>query len=83
MVLERVQGGLIGQTLSSFGILGLYITVVLAIGRFLRLTTHNMRMRIQFEDLPTTKRLVTLCQVGHPPFHPLQAIRRRSAWHDV
>lgn len=62
-VLERVQGGLIGQTLSSFGILGLYITVVLAIGRFLRLTTHNMRMRIQYEDLPTTKRLVTLCQV--------------------
>ena len=65
-ILERVQGGLIGQTLSSFGILGLYITVVLAIGRFLRLTTQNMRMRIQYEDLPTTKRLVTLCQVHFP-----------------
>ena len=62
-VLERVQGGLIGQTLSSFGIIGLYITVVLAIGRFLRFSTRNMRMRIQYEDLPTTKRLVTMCQV--------------------
>lgn len=62
-MLERVQGGLIGQTLSSFGIIGLYITVVLAIGRFLRFSTRNMRMRIQYEDLPTTKRLVTMCQV--------------------
>lgn len=63
-ILERVQGGLIGQTLSSFGIIGLYITVVLAIGRFLRFSTRNMRMRIQYEDLPTTKRLVTMCQVS-------------------
>lgn len=76
-VLERVQGGLIGQTLSSFGIIGLYITVVLAIGRFLRFSTRNMRMRIQYEDLPTTKRLVTMCQVRlysfwiGPPFPPL------------
>jgi len=62
VVLERVQGGLIGQTLSSFGIIGLYITVVLAIGRFLRFSSRNMRMRIQYEDLPTTKRLVTMCQ---------------------
>ena len=42
-MLERVQGGLIGQTLSSFGILGLYFTVVLGIGRFLRLSSKNMR----------------------------------------
>jgi hypothetical protein len=61
-----VQGGLIGQTLSSFGIIGLYITVVLAIGRFLRFSSRNMRMRIQYEDLPTTKRLVTMCQVPPP-----------------
>lgn len=62
-VLERVQGGIIGQTLSSFGITGLYITFVFGIGRFLRFSTQNARMRIQYEDLPTTQRLVALCQV--------------------
>ncbi|CAL8464921.1 g4456 [Coccomyxa elongata] len=61
-VLERVQGGIIGQTLSSFGITGLYITFVFGIGRFLRFSTQNARMRIQYEDLPTTQRLVALCQ---------------------
>ena len=62
-VLERVQGGIIGQTLSSFGITGLYFTFVFGIGRFLRFSTQNRRMRIPYEDLPTTKRLVALCQV--------------------
>jgi hypothetical protein len=32
-VLERVQGGLIGQTLSKYGIAGLYTIVVLSVGR--------------------------------------------------
>ena len=63
MLLERVQGGIIGQTLSSFGITGLYITFVFGIGRFLRFSTQHARMRIPFEDLPTTKRLIALCQV--------------------
>ena len=68
-LLERVQGGIIGQTLSSFGITGLYITFVFGIGRFLRFSTQHARMRIPFEDLPTTKRLIALCQVWrHPEF---------------
>lgn len=61
-VLERVQTGFLGQTLSSFGITGLYITFVFGIGRFLRLAATNSRMRIMYEDLPTTKRLIALCQ---------------------
>lgn len=65
-LLERVQGGFIGQTLSSFGITGLYITFVFGIGRFLRFSTQHARMRIPFEDLPTTKRLVALCQACTP-----------------
>lgn len=36
-VLEPVQAGLLGTTLSHFGITGLYLTFVLALGRFLRL----------------------------------------------
>lgn len=61
-VLERVQTGFLGQTLSSFGITGLYITFVFGFGRFLRLAATNSRMRIMYEDLPTTKRLIALCQ---------------------
>lgn len=61
-ILERVQGGLLGETLSSFGITGLYITVVYAVGRLLRLSMSNLRTRIMYEDLPNTKRLVALCE---------------------
>ena len=61
-----MQGGIIGQTLSSFGITGLYITFVFGIGRFLRFSTQHARMRIPFEDLPTTKRLIALCQAWLP-----------------
>ena len=64
-----MQGGIIGQTLSSFGITGLYITFVFGIGRFLRFSTQHARMRIPFEDLPTTKRLIALCQVQTSAVH--------------
>ncbi len=61
-VLERVQSGLLGATLSSFGITGLYITFVYGIGRFLRLWLTNIRLKIPYEDFASTKRLVALCQ---------------------
>lgn len=62
LLLDRVQSGLLGATLSSFGITGLYVTVVYGVGRFLRLSVTNMRLRIPTEDLPSTTRLVALCQ---------------------
>ena len=76
-LLERVQGGIIGQTLSSFGITGLYITFVFGIGRFLRFSTQHARMRIPFEDLPTTKRLIALCQVWRHPGYRAPHIQGR------
>ena len=39
-----------------------YFTFVFALGRFLRLSVSNMRLRIPTEDLPSTRRLVALCQ---------------------
>ena len=78
-LLERVQGGIIGQTLSSFGITGLYITFVFGIGRFLRFSTQHARMRIPFEDLPTTQRLIALCQARTSALHPCPYAR---ALHD-
>eukprot|EP00775_Hariotina_reticulata_P007362 gene7362-7573_t len=62
VVLERVQSGLLGAALSAFGITGLYFSVVFGIGRFLRLTVSNIRLRIAYEDFPSTKRLVALVQ---------------------
>ena len=60
LLLERVQGGVLGATLNKYGVLGLYSVVVLGIGRFIRLAVTNLRMRIIYEDLPTTKRLNAL-----------------------
>jgi hypothetical protein len=62
VLLDRVQGGIIGATINKFGVVGLYTVFVYGIGRFLRLSVTNLRMRIPFEDLPTTRRLVILCQ---------------------
>lgn len=60
-VVEQVQSGLLGETLSSVGITGLYFTLVFGLGRFLRLSNNNMRMRIPFQDLPDVEHLWTLC----------------------
>lgn len=49
---------------------------VYGIGRFLRLSVSNLRMRIPFEDLPNTRRLVALCQVREWPGGGLEAIIR-------
>lgn len=77
-MLERVQGGLIGQALSKYGIIGLYTVVVYGIGRFLRLSVTNIRMRIPYEDLPSTRRLDSLCQVRTADRPPLRSGPRRS-----
>ena len=42
---------------------GLYLTFVYGLGRFLRLSVSNLRLTIPYEELPSTRRLVTLCQV--------------------
>ena len=61
-IVDKVQAGIIGATLTKFGVIGLYTVFVYGIGRFLRLSITNLRMRIPYEDLPTTRRLVALCQ---------------------
>jgi hypothetical protein len=61
VAIERVQSGLLGETLSSVGITGLYVTLVFGLGRFLRLGLTNIRMRIPYQDLPNVAHLTTLC----------------------
>lgn len=56
VVLLWVTEGLLGETLSKSSIWGLYITFVLAVGRFIRLQCSDLRMRIPFENLPSCDR---------------------------
>ncbi|XP_057960873.1 piezo-type mechanosensitive ion channel homolog [Malania oleifera] len=62
IVSEETPQGILGETLSKFSIWGLYITFVLAVGRFIRLQCSDLRMRIPFENLPSCDRLLALCE---------------------
>ncbi|CAH1780572.1 unnamed protein product [Owenia fusiformis] len=46
--------------LSSYGIVGLYISVVVVIGRFVRLFVTGKSYAIMFEELPNVERVYTL-----------------------
>lgn len=63
-VVQKVISGLIGRTLSSFGIVGLYSVFVYGVGRFLRLSLSSLHQRIPFRYLPNCRRLVALVQVS-------------------
>ncbi|GFY98768.1 hypothetical protein Acr_13g0001690 [Actinidia rufa] len=60
-VSEETPQGLLGETLSKFSIWGLYITFVLAVGRFISLQCSDLRMRIPFDYLPCD-RLIVICE---------------------
>lgn len=62
VVCEETPQGILGDTLSHFSIWGLYITFVLAVGRFFRLQCADLRMRIPFENLPSCDRLLAICE---------------------
>ncbi|XP_016650977.1 PREDICTED: piezo-type mechanosensitive ion channel homolog [Prunus mume] len=53
---------ILGDTLSKFSIWGLYITFVLAVGRFIRLQCSDLRMRIPHENLPSCDRFIAICE---------------------
>ncbi|XP_017252550.1 piezo-type mechanosensitive ion channel homolog isoform X2 [Daucus carota subsp. sativus] len=62
IISEETPQGFLGETLSKFSIWGLYITFVLAVGRFIRLQCSDLRMRIPFENLPSCDRLIAFCE---------------------
>ncbi|WOH04528.1 hypothetical protein DCAR_0623937 [Daucus carota subsp. sativus] len=62
IVSEETPQGIIGETLSKFSIWSLYITFVLAVGRFIRLQCSDLRMRIPYENLPSCDRLLAICE---------------------
>ncbi|KAK1294370.1 hypothetical protein QJS10_CPA16g01436 [Acorus calamus] len=62
IVSEETPQGFLGETLSKFSIWSLYITFVLAVGRFIRLQCADLRMRIPYENLPSCDRLLAICE---------------------
>ena len=48
-VLDRVQAGVVGAALSSFGVGGLYLTFVLGAARFVRFSTRNVSLGVGSE----------------------------------
>ncbi|XP_039146596.1 piezo-type mechanosensitive ion channel homolog isoform X1 [Dioscorea cayenensis subsp. rotundata] len=62
VVSEETPQGILGETLSKFSIWSLYLTFVLAVGRFIRLQCSDLRMRIPFENLPSCDRLIAICE---------------------
>eukprot|EP00045_Choanoeca_perplexa_P018139 m.279369 g.279369 ORF g.279369 m.279369 type:complete len:2344 (-) comp17729_c0_seq13:1260-8291(-) len=47
---------------SSYGVVGLYVSIVLVIGKFLRLSVDQVSHRIIFEDMPQVVTLENLCK---------------------
>lgn len=62
VLLDQVHAGLLGQTLGSLSISGLYIGFVFAIGRIMRGAFSNLRARIPYDELPSTAKLRQLVQ---------------------
>lgn len=49
------------STISSYGIIGLYVAVVFAVGRFMRIIITGLTLRIIYEDLPNPAPILKLC----------------------
>ncbi|XP_014677335.1 PREDICTED: piezo-type mechanosensitive ion channel component 1-like [Priapulus caudatus] len=47
--------------LAGYGIIGLYISLVFVVGRFVRMFVSGLAERIMFEELPDVDRLLQLC----------------------
>lgn len=62
VVSERAPAGALGEAVGRVGIIGLYATFVLAVGRFLRLAVSDLQKQILFQDLPDVSRIEALIQ---------------------
>eukprot|EP00741_Cyanophora_paradoxa_P016118 tig00000042_g15559.t1 len=90
-VSDPIPTGVIGETLASIGLSGLYVTFVLGVSRFLRLFLSQLQTRIMYEDIPEPADVWQLCldiyaarqaRPGPAPAHstaPAPALR--PPWH--
>jgi len=50
------------RSLASVGLIGLYVGVVLAVARFLRLAITDLAFRIIYEDMPACEEIISYCE---------------------
>ena len=58
---EEVIGAFFGNAL-QMSVVGLYVTIVIAIGRFLRIVFDKISQRVIYEELPNVKQLFEICE---------------------
>lgn len=58
---EEVVGSFFGNAL-QLSVVGLYATIVIAIGRFLRIVFDRLSQRVMYEELPSTKQLFEITE---------------------
>jgi len=58
---EKVIGTFLGNFV-QLSVIGLYATIVIAVGRFIRIIFDRISQRVIFEELPNTKNLYELCE---------------------
>ena len=58
---EQVIGPFFGNAV-QLSVLGLYATIVIAIGRFIRIIFDKVSQRVMYEELPNTKQLFEICE---------------------
>jgi len=58
---EKVIGTFLGSFV-QLSVIGLYATIVIAVGRFIRIIFDRIGQRLIFEELPSTKNLYELCE---------------------
>ena len=46
----------------SMSVIGVYVTIVYAVGRFLRIIFDRYSQRILYEELPNTDKLFDICE---------------------
>jgi len=58
---EEVIGSFFGSAL-QLSVVGLYATIVITIGRFIRIIFDRISQRVMYEELPNTKQLFEICE---------------------
>jgi len=61
-VSNPIWGGPFSLGAISYSVVGIYITVVLAVGRFVRLSFTDMETRIMYDDLQDVDDLLLFCE---------------------
>ena len=65
MVIVLYNDSVLSNFLSSamsLSVIGVYVTIVYAVGRFLRLIFDRYSQRILYEELPETEKLFDICE---------------------